>query len=198
MMYTPKFLSLDGAAHLIADRLKAEDSQAFVDDQAALESARRQLLAALYEGAVRAEGVWWEVPGENEEPEVQYDTWDLIPQGLWSHARYDEDSDGEAVRLDTIGLGWTTSSFSIYDTQGSLTETEIHNIRVCRADIDREFPISEEIKEPEATASERPIYRTGVAGRPTGCARNTQRLLGQQQRPSRTISGINSGSSRPR
>ena len=66
LMYKRKFIFLPDAVRLIAERLKAHDPQAYADDEAAVDGARMQLLTALHEGAVRAEGVWWEVPGATE------------------------------------------------------------------------------------------------------------------------------------
>jgi hypothetical protein len=59
--YKPKFCSLREAVMLIANHLANADREHYADPAATLRDARAQLLQARFEGAVRSEGVSYEV-----------------------------------------------------------------------------------------------------------------------------------------
>jgi len=167
-MYQRKFIPLADAVRRIADRLLAEQPQTYVDDHAAIESARTQLLAALHEGAVRAEGVWWEVPGETryEELPVEIDVWHPMVQEIWSHQRGEKYSD-DFVVLDILGLHWKENWLDYYDNRGSLTEISVYKIRLHCADIDREFSRASNSAQTMPSSPKALPYKTGFAGRPS-------------------------------
>jgi hypothetical protein len=83
LLYEAKYSSLHEAVQLIADRLAAADRQNYVEADAAIDDARKQLLQALFEGAVRAEGVrWYNVAPDYEGPSVEYNKWTSIDRGI--------------------------------------------------------------------------------------------------------------------
>ena len=76
-MYKRKYLRLHEAEEVIANRLAAADPQNYTDAAAAIDDAREQLLDALFEGAVRAEGVRAHPadPPVDEPASIKYDEW---------------------------------------------------------------------------------------------------------------------------
>jgi len=169
LLYKAKYSSLPEAVGLIADRLVAADRQNYPNVDAAIEAARKQLLEALFEGAVRAEGVrvYPTVAPEYERPSVEYDEWTPINRGVWSHERREKHNDTH--RLDAIAVHWNEEYIEYFDSDGDWAEYDDVKIRLFRDDLDREFLVSEAIMQDDAPRNEpgAEIYRTGVAGRPT-------------------------------
>lgn len=92
-MYRSIFLWLNEAANLIARHLASAYPAEYPDDASALDNARRQLVRALFDGAVRAEGVWWTDPGAphpSEPDPTPPDKWQPIEAGWWEHDRYEQ------------------------------------------------------------------------------------------------------------
>src|ERR1700730_978133 len=105
LLYKGKYSPLHEAVQLIADRLAAADQQNYIEADAAIDDAKKQLLQALFEGAVRAEGVrWYNVAPDYERPSVEYDKWTAINRGVWSHERGEKQE--ISYRLDTIAVYW--------------------------------------------------------------------------------------------
>ena len=75
MPYRSKYIPLHEAVQLIAGRLALADREKYADAAAAVEDARMQLLEALFEGAVHAEGVTADPtePPAYEPPSIEYD-----------------------------------------------------------------------------------------------------------------------------
>jgi hypothetical protein len=168
LLYKAKYSPLHEAVQLIADRLAAADRKNYADAVAAIDDARKQLLEALFEGTVRAEGVrWYDVAPDYERPSVEYDKSTSIDRGIWSHERCEKQEN--SYRLDTIAVYWNDDWIEYFDSTGEWAGYEARKIRVFRAEIDREFLASETIipDDPPRNEPEGKIYRTGVAGRPT-------------------------------
>jgi hypothetical protein len=94
-VYRSPFLWLNGAASLIARHLASTNPTKYPDEASALDSARRQLVQALFDGAVYSEGVrWWGDPGAEDPskppPIPEPDEWQKIDIGWWSHERYEQ------------------------------------------------------------------------------------------------------------
>jgi hypothetical protein len=166
--YRSKFLSLNEAVELIAGRLAAADQVNCADQAEAINDARTQLIQALFEGTVRAQGVrWYPEPPGYEPAEVEYDSWTSIELGVWSHVRYEKQADN--YRLDTIDVQWSNNSISYYDSEGEWGECVDGKIRLPYADIDREFPAQQMTTQdsPLPGVRMKPTYRTGTPGRPS-------------------------------
>jgi hypothetical protein len=91
-MYHSPFLWLGDAVTLIARQLAKERPVEFADEAYVLDIARRQIVRALFDGAVCAEGVWLTDPGPDDPsvppPLPEPDEWRKIEAGWWSHERY--------------------------------------------------------------------------------------------------------------
>lgn len=93
-MYPSIFLGLNEAATQIARQLVSSYPARYPDKAAALDSARRELVNALFDGAVHSEGV--PIPRDpgpddpNERPQPpKPDQWEPIAAGWWSSERYE-------------------------------------------------------------------------------------------------------------
>ena len=91
-MYQSMFLWLSEATRLIARRLINTLPTESLDEASALDMARKDLVRALFDRAVRSEGVCW-MPPEAEDPSEppqlpEPDKWEPIEAGWWSHERY--------------------------------------------------------------------------------------------------------------
>jgi hypothetical protein len=151
LLYNRKYLSLQEGMLLVAHRLAAADRQGCVGANAAIDEAKKQLLEALFEGAIRAEGVK-RYPAQpfREQDFLQYDEWIPIVQGLWP--------------LDRTFINWSDNRLGYFNTgTGQIQESVYDNIRLLRDDIEREFPV------PELPASgpTEEDYRTGLPGKPS-------------------------------
>jgi hypothetical protein len=167
-LYKRKFFLLSEAVQVTADRLASErggcaNTDALIDD------ARKQLLEALFEGAIVAEGVMRHSTRYpvHEPPIIECDEWVPIAQGLWSHERCNNYEDS-VYGIDKVIIAWSDNYVEHLDKRnGEIVECA--RIRLLRADIDREFPA----REPAALGFDSlngpvpKISRTGVAGRPT-------------------------------
>jgi hypothetical protein len=168
VLYKPKFCSLREAVMLIANHLADADREHYADPAAALRDARAQLLQALFEGAVRSEGVSYEVgPQEYGPPSIEYDRWIPIDQGVWLHEKC-EGSD-HIYHLNSIEVYWDRDEISYFDSDGYWAECGERKIRLCCSDLDREFSVQETTARGSVPLPESvdPPNRTGVAGRPT-------------------------------
>jgi hypothetical protein len=86
---------LNEAAELIAQKLARVQPTRYPDAATALDDARRELLRALFDGAVYSRGVQWLGPpladDPNEPPPLPEPiSWHQIEPGWWSHERYDQ------------------------------------------------------------------------------------------------------------
>jgi hypothetical protein len=95
VMYSSIHLSLNGAAKLIARRLAELHPIEYSDETSAIDKARRELLRALFDGAVHSRGVLWSGPppadDPNEPPPLPEPIkWEPIEAGWWSHERYEQ------------------------------------------------------------------------------------------------------------
>jgi hypothetical protein len=105
VLYKRKFCSLREAVMLIADHLADADRERYADPVAALRDARAQLLQALFEGAVRSEGVSYEVgPQEYGPPSIEYDRWIPIDRGTWLHEKCEESD--HIYHIDSVEVCW--------------------------------------------------------------------------------------------
>jgi hypothetical protein len=94
-MYQSPYLSLNGAVGLIARRLAELHPIEYPDEASAIDNARRQLLRALFDGAVYSRGVLWSGPPPADDPDAppplpEPIKWEQIEPGWWSHERYDQ------------------------------------------------------------------------------------------------------------
>jgi len=169
LLYRSKYCPLHEAVQLIADRLAAADRQNYADVVAAIDNARKQLLQALFEGAVRAEGVtvYPADPPSDEPPSVEYDQWSPIDRGVWLHEKCEANND--VYRLNTILINWDQDNIDYYKSDGDWAEYMNTRIRLVCDDIDREFPLPETAIQANTPSNEpsAATYRTGVAGRPS-------------------------------
>jgi len=128
-----------------------------------------QLLEALFEGAVHAEGVTADPtePPAYEPPSIEYDNWLPIGRGVWLHERCEKGED--VYRLDAISVYWNEDYIDYFNSDGGWAECIDWKIRLLCDDIDREFPALESNIQanPPVSGSPAVIYKTGVAGRPT-------------------------------
>jgi hypothetical protein len=184
-LYKHKYSPLHEAVQLIADRLAAADRQNYADAVAAIEDARKQLLEALFEGTVRAEGVriYPEEEPPDEPPSVEYEQWSPIVRGVWLHKQCE--ANDNSYRLNTIVVNWNDNYIDYYDSIGEWAGHMDTQIRLVRDDIDREFPHMEPAPPsvtPTATGEQ--AYRTGLPGRPSSAP------LARQEMHRRAESGI--------
>jgi hypothetical protein len=169
LLYRSKYCPLHEAVQLIADRLAAADRQNYADTVTAIANARKQLLQALFEGAVRAEGVivYPADPPADEPPSVEYDQWFPIDRGVWLHEKCEANND--VYRLNTILINWDQDNIDYYKSDGDWAEYMNTRIRLVCDDIDREFPavdaLSASVDTPVAPVKQ--DYRTGLRGRPS-------------------------------
>ena len=135
----------------------------------AVDDARKQLLEALFEGTVRAEGVrcYPADPPSYEPPSIKYDEWHVIDPGVWSQGQCG--SKNGIYRLDKICIGWDNDLIDYFNNDGEWAECHDEKIRLHRTDIDSEFPTPEKsvVTRENAAGIEKPVYRTGLAGRPS-------------------------------
>lgn len=168
-LYKHKYSPLHEAVQLIADRLAAADRQNNADAVASIEDARKQLLEALFEGTVGAEGVRI-YPAEeppDEPPSVEYEQWSPIDRGVWLHKQCEVND--RSYRLNTIVVNWNDNYIDYYDSIGEWAGHMDTQIRLVRDDIDREFPAADALSasvDPPVIPGER-ACRTGLPGRPS-------------------------------
>jgi hypothetical protein len=149
--------------------LAAADFRKYADAHAATDDARQELLEALFEGAVRAEGVRCHpaAPPSCEPPgTIKHEEWYPINRGVWVHENCEKMK--ESFRLDGISVFWDEDYIEYFGVDGEWADQIDWKIRLFLEDIDREFSASAtatlEIAPSGPTST---IYRTGVAGRPT-------------------------------
>jgi hypothetical protein len=142
MLYKPKFRLLHEAVFIVACRLKAAAPEKYAGSDTSIDDARKELLKALLEGDVNAEGVSWDVPASRYElPSVEIDIWDSIGRGVWSHERLE--ISGPASRLDNIVIHWDDGLLEYLDSDGQLAECGKYKIQLSFDDIDRAFCVPE-------------------------------------------------------
>jgi hypothetical protein len=168
LLYRSKYCPLHEAVQLTAARLAAADPKKYANDGAAIEDARQELLNALFEGAVRAEGVRV-YPAEeppDEPPSVDYPDWRAIDRGVWIHETCEVEK--RTYRLDTIFVLWAEDAID-YHIRGEWAEYMDIKIRLLYDDIDREFPAVDALSASDAPSatSVKQDYRTGLPGRPS-------------------------------
>jgi hypothetical protein len=174
-LYKRKYFFLSEAVGVIAGRLAAADRRSCASADGIIDAARNQLLEALFEGAIGAEGVMRYSTRRpiHKPPLIECDEWIPIPQGLWS--------------TDEIAIDWGDDYVDYFDKRnGEIVGLVYAKIRVLRADIDREFPIPVLAAldcEPSSAPAETD-YRTGVAGRPSS------KHLAEQEMQRRASHGI--------
>jgi hypothetical protein len=164
LLYKPKYIPLHEAVRLISDRLAAANRSKYADANVAIGEAREQLLEALFEGGVRAEGVRahpTDPPADNGPLYIQYDKWSLINRGVWIHKKYEKKND--IFHLNTISVHWDEDFIEYYDSDGEWAECIDWKIRLFCTDIDREFPALEV----PLSAPVEQDYKTGLPGRPS-------------------------------
>ena len=118
MLYNRRYFSLQQAVQRVADRLAAADQQYYAEKAAAVEEARKQLLEALFEGTVCAEGVrcYPADPPIYESASIKYDEWHPIKPGVWSHKQCALTND--IYRLDVISVHWGEDFIDYFDSDG--------------------------------------------------------------------------------
>jgi hypothetical protein len=169
VMYSRKYSSLHEVVRLIAYRLAAANQHKFADADAAIDDARRQILDALFEGAVRGEGVRCHPadPPTYDPVSVDYDEWHLIDKGVWAHERCEVMAD--CYRLNTISVHWNEDFIDYFNSDDDWAEYIDWKIRLFCEDINREFPATEMPTEASARsgAPTKQDYRTALPGRPS-------------------------------
>ena len=190
-MYQPRYVSLSGGLGLVAKRLAESTGLA-----SAADDGRGQLIEALYEGTVRAQGTFWElVAPDDTEPESPIPpAKTTIPCQYWKNKKYKSDlplltrtsiwatnththRDGQVTTiLDAVKIEWGTNSISWEDDAGDFYRYE--DIELLASDLDRAFPAPTNIEgaafqAPAPHSEDRTIppidvtYSTGAAGRPS-------------------------------
>jgi hypothetical protein len=201
-MYKPRFLSLSDALHAVAQYLAKTDPGFYGDLDAALAAACKQLVHALYDGAVRSEGAFWEPTNDYELSSTLLPKRQLLNTALWSNeVRHTirKDTDGTHSTLDAISISWDYDSLSFGDEWE--TEYIYYKIRIPLADIEREF-LNSAIHAPQGLpvtqsddliafdAATEPTYSNGAAGRRTSmhiiASEMRRRFEGREQLPSMT------------
>src|SRR5262245_37498707 len=94
-MYQSPYLWLNDAASLIARNLARAHATEYPDEASAINEARKQLIRALFDGAVCSEGVLSAGDPGPEDPNnlplpPEPDEWKPIAAGWWSHERYEQ------------------------------------------------------------------------------------------------------------
>jgi hypothetical protein len=176
-MYKPRFLSLSDALHAVAEYLAKTDPGFYGDLDAALAAACKQLVHALYDGAVRSEGVFWEPmpPDPYALEPVLPDRRTPIDNRIWSHQNCEpkvhSDQLGKYSKLDLVTIYWHHSGVNFEDE--FQTPNSYWDIQLYRVDLEREFHgIQTGGQQLPVGGLERPMpdeetNLTGVAGRPT-------------------------------
>jgi hypothetical protein len=184
-MYHSPFLWLGDAARLIAGQLTQERPTEFADEAYGLDIARRQLVRALFDGEVYAEGVWWTDPGPDDPLEPpEPDEWRQMEAGWWSHERYEpyveypsdpsiqlllgqENSVDKEVQKRDLSVPRVIEGWDLLDKMGVRWDEHSCDpighegdcawarIRVRRADIEAQFGVRE---------LEFPLPDTGASG----------------------------------
>jgi len=189
-VYRRKYIKLSEAAEAIAARLPAGS-----DPLPRIEIARTQLLNALYDGVVRAEGIFREPPMEPDPSEPQ---WPIAPERtaiarpywknekntidtpLFSQAHESTlmtqtDRHGRITSaLDSVAVRWDVNCISWENEAGD--EYGYEDVHVVASDLDAAFPIASDVS-PDAskgaTSDDAALgpdvvtYSTGAPGRRT-------------------------------
>jgi hypothetical protein len=184
-MYQPRYLSLHEAVQSVADHLAKTDPRLCGDAKATLDAACKELVLALYEGAVHAEGLFWEpLPPDDyaEKPLLPLER-NPIDKRIWSNEKchiIKDDDNGKHSKLDVASVSWGSNSIVLEDEWE--TQYIYHDIRITASDIEREFfrlllPIAGEVVSHENGASSNEYvdpnsipevtYTTGERGRRT-------------------------------
>ena len=131
------FLGLDEAAHLIASLIRKSRPSNCPSDASALEEGRRQLVQALSDGVVHAQGILHELtppPPPDQDgpfPVPSFDEPKKIPSTWWSNDRYEKVS--YAKPRDDFGIEWkwgagplevASKAIVAEDADGSLNKEE--------------------------------------------------------------------------
>jgi len=131
------FLGLDEAAHLIASLIRKSRPSNCPSDASALEEGRRQLVRALSDGVVHAQGILHELPPppppdqDGPFPVPSFDEPKKIPSTWWSNDRYEKVS--YAKPRDDFGIEWkwgagplevASKAIVAEDADGSLNKEE--------------------------------------------------------------------------
>jgi len=172
-MYRRQYLGLREAVGLIAQLLVKASPLTFLDGSAAAEDARQELIQALYDGAVRSEGVGWELvePDPYElEPVISAER-TPIARRYWanekSHETKFDQSGSAATVLDSVTVLWDHDGIAWDNELG--TPCAIGRIHIVSDDIEKVF--SRETTRPQADVNNAKLstdfHGTGAAGRPT-------------------------------
>jgi len=169
IMYRQKYIPLREAVGLGAKLLAETSSVSEPEPLAVADQVRKQLVQALYDGVVGAEGVRWELVEPNPyEPDPAIPA-DRVPiaRVYWANEKCQEsrvDELGEATTvLDSVTVHWNGDAISWDNEFGDPCAFE--RIRVVLGDIEKVFSPRTSIEGREVSNSQN--YRTGVAGRPT-------------------------------
>jgi hypothetical protein len=141
-VYQPKYLSLGEAARHVSDHLAQAKPKLYADAAAAFDAACKQLVQALYDGAIRSEGVSWDItqPDQNEFlTDAPLNRIQIFKQ-LWSNEKtheITEDERGKRSELDFVSVGWGNNSVYYED---EWEEPCLYQcVRLRRIDMDRAF-----------------------------------------------------------
>jgi hypothetical protein len=172
-MYRRQYLGLREAVGVIAELLAKTSASPAPDAFGAAEDARQELIQALYDGAVRAEGVGWELvePDPYElEPVIPADR-RPIARIYWanekSHETKFDESGSAATVLDSVTVLWDHDGITWDNELG--VPCAIERIHIVSDDIEKMFSseaaslqVDVNIGKPSSD-----FGGTGVAGRPT-------------------------------
>jgi hypothetical protein len=166
--YRRKYSWLSDAVQIIAERLASPEPKGHQYTDYCEVKAKQELLEALFEGVIRAEGVrcYPADPPSHEPPSIEYNVWQEIDRNFWSHERCE--ATGCAYRIDTGLVYWSHNYIDYYNSDGDWAECMDHKIRGLNDDIDEAFPVVvPNAYEMSEASKEKAVYRTGAAGRPT-------------------------------
>jgi hypothetical protein len=199
-MYRPQYISLRDAAAVIAEQMAKTSSELGKDAPSTLNSARDQLVLALYEGVISSEGVRWELvePDPLEPESVISEDRVPIPRRFWSNecrceTRTDELSQ-TITNLDGVEVNWDENAISWYELTGDLFA--YYKIQIPVDQLEKAFYLLAEaltnVQMPAdpMDAQEEITYSTGSQGRRSSVqiveAEMRRRFANREQAPSMT------------
>ena len=185
-MYQPRFLSLHEAARAVAIHLASADPRLYSDEDVASDAACRQLVQALYDGAVGSEGEYWKPmpPVDDEMPPILPPERTPIDKRFWSNQQHPlrteiDENRRHISRLDIVTVCWEGNFIEWNDKFEQNFYGEIHLVSAdVQTELLKPFPVgSVELPDPRGrihpknggapeTTSEVTLS-TGAAGRPT-------------------------------
>jgi hypothetical protein len=173
IMYRPKYIALREAVGVITKLLAKTSASPVPDALGDAEHARQQVIQALYDGAVRAEGVEWELVEPDPyqlEPVISAERMP-IARVYWanekSHETKFDESGRAATVLDSVTVLWDHDGITWDNELG--TPSAIERIHIVSDDIEKMFSREAESLQVDVNIGKRSsdFRGTGVGGRST-------------------------------